>query len=395
MNQLVGQGSRQLGHHLLGIVPAREAAHGALHFHLAQLLRHAPVVLHQVDRCQAAHFLHIQAHTLGDKLVGLARLLVAAAHILVDDLPQVIDAVEVHIAQFAHLGFYIPGHGDIHHQHGAMLAHLDGLFHGALAQDGQLAGGGGDHDIGLQQLAGNFGQQYRLGAEFLRQLTGPPQGAIGDDYAADPGFHQVPGNQLDGFARPHQQGVAVAQVGEYVPCQVDGGVGHGDRVLTDGGVRAHPLGDGEYPREQPAQFTAHRTGLVGDGIGGLELAKYLRLPQHHGVQAAGDLHNMLQRLFRLEVVGRAAQFLRRQVVVAGHPVGELQGLVGGLDALRHDGVQLGAIAGGQDDHLLYPTRLTGVGQGFTHLLRRKGDTLAHLDGGRVVVDTQGDQVHDL
>ena len=102
---------------------------------------------------------------------------------------------------------------------------------------------------------------------------------------------------------------------------------------------------------------------------------------------------MLQGLLGFKMVGGLAQFLRREVVVIGNPVDQLHRLISQRDALRHNGVELGAVTGRENNHFIHPGGGTGIGQGLTDLLRGKGHPLAHLDGGRVVVDSQGDQFH--
>ncbi len=393
MNQLVGDAARKLRNDLLRVIAASQSAQGTLQLQLANRFSQVTILAHAVDRGEAAQLFQVLADAFFYQLVGLARLRLTAAQVLLNDVPQVIHCVEIHVRQIGHLRFNVPRHGDVHHQYRPMLAHLDRLFHRALAQNRQLAGRGGNHDIRVRQVFGNFRQQHRLGTELLRQFTRPAQRSVGNHNAPHARLDQVPGHQFNRFTGTDQQRIAGRQVGKNMSGEVDRRVGNRDRVFADGGVCTHPLGQGKDLLEQAAHVRTDRARFGSDSVGRLELAEYLRLSQHHGVQPAGHFHHVPQRIRGFVVIGSAAQFIAGQVVVVGNPVHQLRRLLGAPRGLRHHGVKLGAIAGGQDHDLVQPRVLTGVLKRFRHLLRRKRHPLAHFDAGRVVVDSEGNEVH--
>ena len=73
------------------------------------------------------------------------------------------------------------------------------------------------------------------------------------------------------------------------------------------------------------------------------------------------------------------------MVVVGHPVNQLDCLLGQYAAGRGNGVNLGAITGGEDHNLLQSCRAAAVRQGLAHLRRSKGHSLAHLEVGGIDV----------
>ena len=273
-----------------------------------------------------------------------------------------------------------------------MLALLERMFDGTLAENRQLAAGRGNHDIGIDQHLRYVCQQHRLGAEAVGQLAGPSQGAVGHHHLGDAGLGQVPGDQVNGLTRPHQQRAGVGQVGEDMPRQVDRGIGDRHRVFTDGRVGAHPLGDREHPWEKPHKLRPHGARLLGYRIGGLELAKDLRFTQHHGIQAAGDLDHVLQGVLTEELVAAVANHFRIEVVVVGQPLqGVLHGHLGvGLLGKK----QLGAITGGKNDQLIGLQAIAALLQGFHKLLWRERHPLTQVQRRRIVVDAQGCQLHN-
>ena len=111
-------------------------------------------------------------------------------------------------------------------------------------------------------------------------------------------FHRFPG--------PHQQCITLAKFRKNMPGKIYRSIGDRNRILANGGIGAHTFGNRENPWKQSSQFSPHRAGLTGYSICGFKLAKYLRFAQHHGIQPAGHLHHMLQRLLGLKVIGRMA-----------------------------------------------------------------------------------------
>ncbi len=123
--------------------------------------------------------------------------------------------------------------------------------------------------------------------------------------------------------------------------------------------------------------------LARDLVGILELTENLRFPQHHGIQTRRHTHQMPGGLPLMVVVGTVQQLLRGHAVKRPQPFEQLALAIGDGDA-----VELGPVTGGEH------RRLSHVGQGpqlrqrGLELCRREGDTLAHVDRSRSMVDTQ-------
>ncbi|MNF52621.1 hypothetical protein D3C84_339720 [compost metagenome] len=263
-----------------------------------------------------------------------------------------------------------------------MPALLQRALHGTFAEDRQLAGGGTDDDVAVDQLLGHVGQQHGVGAELLGEDAGALQGAVGDHDALHALLVQVAGDQGDGLAGADQQRLAAVQVGEYLLGQADGGERHGNRVLSDGGIGAHRLGGAEGGLEQTAEQRAHGAGLARYSVGGLHLAKDLRLAEDHGVQPGGDAHHVADRGVVRVYVGAGAQLFQAQIVVAGQPGKHLIGA--GMVLLQ---VKLAAVAGGEDGRLAAGRDATQLLQGLHQLLGSEGHAFADIYRGGLVVDT--------
>ena len=184
-----------------------------------------------------------------DDFIGLARLALAAAAVFLHHGMQIIHGVQVDVFQFPGLRFDVPRHREIHHEHRPPLAPPQGLLDGPLAEDGQLAAGGTNHDVRGGELFRDVRQQHRLRAEAPRQFPGAAQSAAGDGDARHAGIRQMPGDEVDGFPGAHQQGSGPGQIREDAPGELHRCVSHRHRVLADGGVGAHPFSDREGARE--------------------------------------------------------------------------------------------------------------------------------------------------
>ena len=95
------------------------------------------------------------------------------------------------------------------------------------------------------------------------------------------------------------------------------------------------------------------------------------------------------------MVGSTAQLVDGQVVISRHPVDELPRLSLQGPGRRRDGIDLGAVAGGQHHNFIDVRGPAGIVHRFAHLLRRKSDALAHVHASGVMVDAEGNKVHVL
>ena len=118
---------------------------------------------------------------------------------MLNNVLQIVDAVEVGVSQFADLWFNVARDGDIHQQHRLVTPRLKRTLHHAFADDRQRAGGGADNDVGLFQPFVDIAEGYHLGAHFLRQRLGAFTGAVGDHHFAHVMFAKMARYQLNGF----------------------------------------------------------------------------------------------------------------------------------------------------------------------------------------------------
>ena len=271
------------------------------------------------------------------------------------------------------------------------LAHA--ALHHAQSDDGQAAGGAGDHHVEVLELLGQVGQRHGGGAEALGQRAGALQRAVGDDHPPGVGG-PMRGAQLDHLAGADEQHRAVGQVLEDLLAQAHAGSRHRDRLGADGGLGAHFLGHRERALEQLVQVAAQHVGILRHARGRLHLAQDLGFAQHHGIQPAGHAEGVAHGALvgqQVQVLGQVAFAVHAPV--AADPFGQcLTGLVGGVGLA----VDLGPVAGGQDGGF-GGQRLqvaTQIGQGRAdRLLRGEGELLTQRHGRRVVVESERQQRH--
>jgi len=139
--------------------------------------------------------------------------------------------------------------------------------------------------------------------------------------------------------------------------------------------------------ESVVEIGAHGTGLAGHGESRLYLAENLRLAQHQGVEPAGHPHHMGNGLILAQVVNAGHQIFQRQPLVIRQPAQQA-----GIAAVA-EGVNLGAIAGGEDHHLIKARCLAGVIQHLRDFFRRKRHPFPQCYGSGVMIDAQHGKMH--
>ena len=108
---------------------------------------------------------------------------------------------------------------------------------------------------------------------------------------------EVRRRQLDHLAGADHQHAGLGDRREDALGELHRRGGHRDRRAADVGVRAHVLGDGEGPLEQPVEHQAQRARRFGVPHRLLHLAEDLRLAQHHRVEPARDAERMRDGAF--------------------------------------------------------------------------------------------------
>ena len=102
---------------------------------------------------------------VGDHRLGLAHRFDADLQVVLDDVDQVVDAVEKQVVELRGFGLDIARHGEIDDEHRRMSARLDRALEHALAQDRQRARGRGDDDVEGGETVRQFGKRDRVGTE--------------------------------------------------------------------------------------------------------------------------------------------------------------------------------------------------------------------------------------
>ena len=85
----------------------------------------------------------------GDHLLGLHHRLLADLQVVLDDVRQVVDAVEEHVVELRRLGLDVARHREVDDEHRRVPARLDHALEQALAEDRQRARRAGDDDVEL------------------------------------------------------------------------------------------------------------------------------------------------------------------------------------------------------------------------------------------------------
>src|SRR5690242_18440903 len=132
-----------------------------------------------------------------------------------DDLGQIIDRIKKDVIEFRNLRLYVPRHGQIDHEDGAMLANLDGAFQHALAQYRKRAGSAGHHDIVQSQLFGKLVQCDDVPVESMSEYLRALDGSVGNRHAFGVSGGKMAGAQLDHFSRADEQYILLIDIAEY------------------------------------------------------------------------------------------------------------------------------------------------------------------------------------
>jgi len=212
--------------------------------------------------------------------------------------------------------------------------------------------------------------------------------AVGDEDAPDPVLVEVTRGELDGFTGADEQGGLVAQVAEDLPRQADCREGHGDRAVADGGIRAYLFCHREGVLKQPAEQLARGSAVIGDLKGRLDLAEYLGLAEYHGIESAGHSQQVRDRLVVQPRVEVGLEVRRVQSMESPQPVANRLSPIG-----MYGAVDLGAVAGGQDESLADRRELGEAAQGTHQDVRSEGDAFAYLHGGGLVVESDYQNRH--
>ncbi len=255
---------------------------------------------------------------------------------------------------------------------------------------------GEDHVGGGQQAGEAF---ERLGAHLVGRRVGQAgdhrigstRGAVGDHHAGGTVTVQCLGHPLPHLARADHQDPGTGQaVLPPICAQGDCPVGKGGDATGDGRLRPDPLAGFDRVTEERTEYRSRHPLELGLLPRSADLAQDLRLTQHGRVQAGGHREEMFGHV----VVEADGEMLGQRVDGAaadrGQELLELGDTV--MEPLDH-GVDLGAQARGEDDHLgqigLVPQPAEGLRQralGHRHPLEQ-------IEGGVALLEADDDHRH--
>src|SRR5690606_15804751 len=103
---------------------------------------------------------------------------------------------------------------------------------------------------------------------------------------------QVSRGERAHLAGAEEEASLVGELAEDLAGELDGDVGERYGVLSDAGLIAHALGDGEGLSQAAVEVLADGVDGAGLAVALLELAEDLGLTDDHGVEAGGDAEDV-------------------------------------------------------------------------------------------------------
>ena len=172
MQELVRERARQLFQHALRVLAAREPPLRALELVPARALGG---IAHRADRgndLAAAEPVHEIGDVVLDDHLGLRHGVLAHVEAFARDLAEIVDGIEEHVVERADLRFDVARHGEIEHQHRAVLARLERAFDEAFADERQRRSRGAHDDVVQRELRGQIVQRNDAAEEAVGELLG-------------------------------------------------------------------------------------------------------------------------------------------------------------------------------------------------------------------------------
>jgi len=110
-----------------------------------------------------------------------------ALAVFVDQLLQIVDGKQIHVAQICDRRVDVSRHGEVDHQDGAMPPRADGSSDRALGDQRQGARRAAHDDVGCGQFLVEGGQVHGIALHLGRDVLGARQRTVGDHHALDAG----------------------------------------------------------------------------------------------------------------------------------------------------------------------------------------------------------------
>ena len=234
-----------------------------------------------------------------------------------------------------------------------------------------------------------LGPRNRAAFELPRQSFGGRERATRDGDLVDALRAQVDAGELGHLAGTEDEHVPPGEITEDLPRQFDCRVADRNGALAEAGFAAHSLADGEGRMEQAMRHRAGELQLARGCVGRLDLTKNLRLADDERVEAGRDAEEMPRRVDAAVAVQVLGETRRVDFVVVAKEAPE--GVAGGIGFA--DGVDLGAIAGRENDSFLAPAvRAEGV-QRRVESAPSEINGFAQLYGRRTMAEANSKKPH--
>ena len=312
----------------------------------------------------------------------LARRALSRFEVVVDDLFEVINAVEEGLVQGVDGGVEVARDGEVDEHLQGVTPPFERVFDVFARDEHVVAARRADDDVGFVQLCGQLFEADGEAAVRFGQGLGVREGAVGDDEAFDVGVFEVFGDELGGFARADDEGGAAVMVVEEAVGEFDAGSGDGDVIRADGGAVADLFGDGKALLEEAFEDAADSARLLAEAVSLFDLAEDLWFAKDEGVKAAGDAVDVADSVTIVHLEGERGEGCGVEMFVGGKPGSNVR-------AVATDGIEFAAIAGGEQDDFVHAGLPTAVGKGGGGFCGAEGDFFAHGGVGGVMVDAVG------
>src|SRR5262245_37947170 len=164
VDQLVRERTRELLQYFLGCCAFAQPLASTLELLSLHALGTLPERTHQVLRFANPSFAEEPVRTFENHDFCRFRSATTTREMCIDDLGEIVDRIQIHVAQHPDLGLDVAWHRDVHHQHRPVLAAANRGFDGTFAEQRKRAAGGRNHDVESVQLMRYLGELQRPAA---------------------------------------------------------------------------------------------------------------------------------------------------------------------------------------------------------------------------------------
>ena len=277
----------------------------------------------------------------GEEGAAFGELGFAGGAVFVGDLREVVEVVEEDVLKMGDGGVDVAGKGEVDEEKRTRGAFAHRGFHGVARDNGAWRGRGADDDVEFAEAGFALFERHGAGAESGGELHGAFETAAGDGETAGFAAAESLGGFLADVAGAEQEDARGGEFAEDGLGEIDGNVGNAHVAFGDGGVRANVFRGLESFLEDAVEDGAGVAAGLGEGVGVFDLAEDFGFADHLGVDAGGDLEEVVKR-------GGTAEVETEAFELGGIDV--LLGAEGGLNlgdggGIAGDAVEFDAVAG--------------------------------------------------